>query len=265
MQQKAKADTGGLELRLANSEHDLRAAQRLRYNVFVGEMGSDGAMVDHEQRLECDEFDPLCDHLLLIDRDRDAEKLEHVVGVYRLLPGERLPPGQDFYSGQEFDLAPLKNSGRKLLELGRSCVHPDWRRGLAMRMLWDGLAEYVLDRGIELMFGTASFHGTDPARVAAPLAYLARNHLAPSDLRPEARPPYRVELDPDPDSEIDRRAVTELMPILMKGYLRLGGFVGNGAWIDEAFNTIDVLLIMDTANMSTRHRDYYARRHHDGD
>lgn len=255
------AEATGFELRLAADARDLRAAQRLRYEVFVGEMGSDGPLVDHAGRLERDAFDAICDHLLLIDRRRDPDRLEDVVGVYRLLPGDRLPPGRPFYSEQEFDLTALRASGRRLLELGRSCVHRECRGGPAMMLLWNGLADYVLARGIELMFGTASFPGTDPAQIAAPLAYLHRNHLAPPELRAIARPPERVEMDADPARAVDRRAAMRMTPALIKAYLRLGGFVGDGAWVDTAFNTIDVLLVMDTANMSARHRDFYVRRH----
>ncbi len=258
------AEETAFELRLAADARDLRAAQRLRYEVFVGEMGSDGAMIDHDARLECDRFDAICDHLLLIDRRRDPALLQDVVGVYRLLPGDRVGPGQAFYSESEYDLAALRSSGRRLLELGRSCVHADYRGGSAMMLLWNRLAEYVLERGTEIMFGTASFPGTDVAALAQPLAYLWHNHLAPPALRAVARAPHRAEMDVLPLAEIDRRAAMQATPALIKAYLRLGGFVGDGAWVDHAFNTTDVLLVMDTAQMSERHRDFYVRRQGDG-
>ncbi|HSF63352.1 MAG TPA: GNAT family N-acetyltransferase, partial [Paracoccaceae bacterium] len=171
-------------LRLASGDRDLRAAQRLRYQVFVEELGGDGPLVDHAARLERDAFDPVFDHLLLIDTRRDAAALEDVVGVYRLLPSDRLAPGDRFYSEDEYDLTALRGTGRKLLELGRSCVHPDHRGGTAMFHLWNALADYVLERGIEILFGVASFHGTDAAALAQPLAWLHHHHLAPPELRP---------------------------------------------------------------------------------
>jgi len=255
------AEETAFELRLAADARDLRAAQRLRYDVFVGEMGSDGPLIDHDARLERDDFDAVCDHLLLIDRRRDPAVLQDVVGVYRLLPGDRIGPGQAFYSESEYDLAPLRTTGRRLLELGRSCVHPDYRGGAAMMLLWNHLAEYVQDRGIEIMFGTASFPGTDVAALAQPLAYLWHNHLAPPELRAVARAPHRAAMDVLPSDGIDRRAAMQATPALIKAYLRLGGFVGDGAWVDHAFNTTDVLLVMDTARMSERHKDFYVRRH----
>lgn len=253
------SDESALTVRLALDERDLKAAQRLRYDVFVAELGADGPMVDHAARLECDEFDSRFDHLLLIDRRRDPNRLEDVVGVYRLLPSDRVGEGQRFYSEGEFDLSALRSSGRRLLELGRSCVHRDHRRGAAMVMLWNALADYVLDRGIEILFGAASFPGTDVARLEQPLSWLHQHHLAPEALRVRAHLPDRQRMDLLPPDRIDPRAAQAATPALIKAYLRLGGFVGDGAWIDRAFNTTDVCLVMDTARMSARHRDYYTR------
>jgi L-ornithine Nalpha-acyltransferase len=246
-------------LRLADGPCDLRGAQRLRYRVFVEELGGTGPLVDHAARLERDEFDPLFDHLLLIDPGQDPGTLDHVIGAYRLLPGDRVGQGR-FYSEGEYDLAPLRTSGRRLLELGRSCVHPEHRGGTAMFHLWNGLADYVLERGIEVLFGVASFHGTDPAPLAQSLAYLHHHHLAPPALRVLARAGARLGMDLVARDDLDRRAAMAGTPALIKAYLRLGGFVGDGAWIDRAFNTTDVCLVMDTARMSAKHRDFYLRK-----
>ncbi len=255
-----QADERHFTLRLAQDARDLAAAQRLRYSVFVEELGAAGPLVDHEARLECDAFDPVFDHLLLIDQRRDAAALEDVVGVYRLLPGARLAAGQRFYSEDEFDLSALRASRRELLELGRSCVHPAYRGGNAMFLLWNSLAEYVLTRGIEILFGAASFHGTDSAALAHPLSYLRHHHLAPEALRVRAIGPNAQRMDLLPSHEIDRKAAMLGTPALIKAYLRLGGFVGDGAFVDHAFNTTDVCLVMDTAQMSERHRKFYERR-----
>ena len=254
-----KTDDGHLELRLAQDGRDLAAAQRLRYVVFVEELGGDGPLVDHAGRLERDTFDAVFDHLILIDRRRDPATLDDVVGVYRMLPSDRVGAADRFYSESEYDLGPLRASGRRLLELGRSCVHPDHRGGSAMFHLWNGLADYVQERGIEVLFGVASFHGTDPAPLAQPLAWLHHHHLAPPALRVSARPEHRQEMGLLPEAALDRKAAMLATPALIKAYLRLGGFVGDGAWIDHAFNTTDVCLVMDTARMSDRHRAYYLR------
>lgn len=254
------ADDVSYELRLARTERDLLAAQRLRYRVFVTELGGDGPMVDHSGRFERDAFDPVFDHLILIDPRRDAAALEDVVGVYRLLPGDRIGASGRFYSESEYDLAALRSSGRRLLELGRSCVHPDYRGSSAMFQLWNGLAEYVAEHSIEVLFGVASFHGTDIAALAQPLAYLHHHHLAPAALRVRALPGQHQAMDVLPLDQLDRSLAMQAMPALIKAYLRLGGLVGEGAWLDHAFNTTDVCLLMDTGQMSAKHRDFYSRK-----
>ncbi|MCW1918783.1 GNAT family N-acetyltransferase [Rhodobacter sp. KR11] len=240
-----------LTLRLARDARDLRAAQRLRYEVFAAELGADGPGVDRAARLESDAFDAVCDHLLLIDPRRDPDTLSDVVGVYRLLPPGR---AARYYSEAEFDLSRLRASGRRLLELGRSCVHRDHRGGTSMLMLWNGLADYVTENRIEVMFGPASFHGTDVQALARPLSWLWHNHRAPEGLRvtPLAHGAARMDLGP-PDCAAQ-------VPALIKAYLRLGGYVSDGAFVDRDFNTVDVCLVMDTARMSARHRDFHIRK-----
>lgn len=250
-------ETNPFEVRLARDETDLLAAQRLRYRVFVEELGGDGALVDHAARLERDEFDAVVDHLLLIDTRRNAADLDHVVGVYRLLTGERAAEFGRFYSDGEYDLTPLRRSGRPLLELGRSCVLPEYRGGSGMFMLWNALAEYVVERGTEILFGVASFHGIDVDSIAHSLAWLHAHHLAPADLRPRALADGYQSMDLVAPDEIDRKEAMLGMPALIKAYLRLGGVVGEGAWLDRAFNTTDVFLMMDTDAMSDRHRKFY--------
>lgn len=238
-------------VKIAGTEEELRAAQALRYKVFVRELGGGGAMVDHEAGLEQDRFDPFFDHMLVTDTSTDM-----VVGVYRLLRDDQAAKAGQFYSEDEYDLSVLKASGRRLLELGRSCLHPDYRGGMAMFHLWSGLAEYVEAHGIEVLFGVASFHGTDPQKLANPLAMLHHNHLAPPELRVRAKSFQPMNLVPKAD--LDRKRAMLDTPALIKAYLRLGGFVGEGAYIDHAFNTTDVCLILDTARMNERQRKIYA-------
>lgn len=239
-------------VRIARSEADLQAAQRLRYDVFVRELGGGGAMVDHEAGLEKDRFDPFFDHMLV-----EEIASGQVVGVYRLLRGEVAEEVGQFYSEDEYDLGVLKRSRRRLLELGRSCLHPDYRGGMAMFHLWSGLADYVEQHQIEILFGVASFHGTDPAALADPLSSLHHNHLAPEDLRVRAHDRHFQPMDLVPADQLDRRRAILETPALIKAYLRLGGFVGEGAYVDHAFNTTDVCLILDTARMNERQRRIY--------
>jgi len=246
------------ELRLAKSEADLRAAQHLRYEVFVDELGGSGDLVDHGDRLERDEFDPFYDHLLLIDRARGGDDGE-VVGVYRLLRDDQAEKLGRYYTEGEYDLTALKASGRKLLELGRSCVHPDYRGGTALMHLWSGLADYVDEHKIEILFGVASFHGTDIEALKAPLSLLHHRHLAPETLRVRALASQFQPMNLVAEADIDRPAALKATPALIKAYLRLGGFVGEGAFVDHAFNTTDVCLILDTSAMNNTRRAIYRR------
>jgi len=247
--------TPDFELRLARDETDIRAGQRLRYEVFVEELGGDGPLVDHPARLECDALDPRCDHLLLFDK---AAPGSPAVGVYRLMRGDMLRPGERFYSSAEYDLSVLTRSGRRLLELGRSCVHPAYRGGPALVQLWQGLLSYVERHRIQVMFGVASFHGTDPGPLAPALSLLHYHHLAPPELRVTAREDNFQRMDLVPEAEIDRPAAAKSVPTLIKAYLRLGGYVGQGAWIDEPFNTTDVCVVVDIARVPERMRTRYS-------
>lgn len=240
-------------VRLARDAADVRAAQRLRYEVFVAELGGGGDDVDHDARLECDRFDAVFDHLLLLD----AARGDAVVGVYRVMREDQARAAGQFYSEDEYDLEPLRRSGRKLLELGRSCLHADYRGGAGMMHLWQALADYVQSHGIEVLFGAASFHGTDVAALRQPLSLLHHRHLAPEPLRVSAR--VYQSMDLVPEDQIDRRQAMRETPALIKAYLRLGGTVGDGAFVDHAFNTTDVCLVMDTAQMNERQRSLYAR------
>ena len=238
------------ELRLAATPEDIRAAQHLRYRVFVQELGGDGAMVDHDAQLEMDAFDPVYDHLLLLDRRRGDTVRDRVVGVYRLMRSDRVAEAGRYYCEDEYDLSVLKASGRRLLELGRSCVDAEYRGGTAMLHLWSGLAKYVADHDIDILFGVASFHGTDIGALKQALSFLYHNHLAPEDVRVRAVADHFQPMDLLPPDQIDRKEAVVQIPALIKGYLRLGGTVGDGAFIDHAFNTTDVCLIMDTARMT---------------
>ncbi len=244
--------------RLATSESDLLGAQRLRYRVFVEELGGDGDLVDHAGRFERDAFDPYYDHMVLIDPRRDEATLDHVIGVYRLLPGDRRARMGRFYCESEYDLSPLEASGRKLLELGRSCVEPANRGGAALFQLWQGLGAYVTERQIEVLFGVASFHGTDIDALRAPLSLLHHRHLAPEELRVRAIGDGAVALDLMPEAEIDRPAAMRTVPALIKSYLRLGGCIGEGAYVDRAFNTTDICLVMDVSHIGEKQRSVYA-------
>ncbi len=231
------------------------AAQTLRYDVFVTEMGgSGGDLTDHSAGSEADRFDAFGTHLILTDPLRDGA----VIGTTRVLTEQGAAAAGGFATEAEFDIRGLRRSGRRMLEVGRTCLHPDYRGGAAMHHLWQGLAALVEDQDIEILFGLASFPGTDLSALAPPLACLHHLHQGPDELRPVSRQDVRLDL---PAVEgVDRRAAMLATPPLVKAYLRLGGKVGEGVFVDRAFGCVDVCMVLDTSTLGTRARALYGRQ-----
>jgi L-ornithine Nalpha-acyltransferase len=250
--------TDGLELCMARSRNDVRAAQALRFAVFHDEMGAAMRGRGLWLRRDIDRFDRFCDHLLVVDR-RVPGRRAKVVGTYRLLRGEVAQARRGFYTAGEFDLGKLLGSTDGILELGRSCVDPAYRTRGVMQLLWKGIADYLVHYDIKLMLGCASFPGTDPDAVAHALSFLHHQHLMPPECRPRALSKRFVRMDRVPVDQIDPDRVRREMPPLVKGYLRLGGRVGDGAVIDAAFNTIDVCLVLPVDALKERYVRHYTR------
>ncbi len=244
-------------IKLAETADEIAAAQRLRYRVFVEEMGAQTNASNQAIGLEADGYDAYFDHLIL--QDNNLPQNDNVVGVYRLLRSEAAKTGLGFYSASEFKLDKIINCGRNAVELGRSCIDARYRGGTAMYFLLNGLAEYVEKNKIEILFGAASFHGTDIQTVAHGLSYLHHNHLAKNGLQVAAYGPNAIAMDIYDDTKTDRVAALMQIPPLIKSYLRLGGTVGKGAYVDHAFNTIDICLVMDTAHMVQKYKNFYLR------
>jgi len=256
-----RIDAGRFTVRLAETEEDVAAAQRLRYRVFVEEVGATPSPEDTAERRERDRFDPHFEHLLLIDRECEDTDLERgVVGVYRLMRRDTAREGIGFYGAGEYDLTLLMENETEPLELGRSCVDAAYRGGAGMHLLWTGLGKYVSDHDIGILFGVASFHGTDPAPISQALSYLHYTHLAPPDLRVRALETSFADMAILPPEEVNKTEAMRQIPALIKAYLRLGGFVGEGAFIDHEFNTLDVCLLMDTSRMVDRYYKFYSRQ-----
>jgi putative hemolysin len=247
---------GDFELRLAETKEEVAAAQALRYRVFYEEMSATPTPEMAAAHRDFDSFDPYCDHLLVIDRRRGLGAAG-VVGTYRLMRREAAAARGRFYSVDEYDISPLLAHPGDILELGRSCIGPEHRSASAMQLLWRGIADYVRFYDIGLMFGCASFPGTDPRRWGMALAYLYHHHLAPPSLRPRALPERYVDMRLMPAEAIDKRLARAALPPLIKGYLRLGGFVGDGAVVDEQFGTVDVSIVVVTDRVTSRYVRHY--------
>jgi L-ornithine Nalpha-acyltransferase len=254
--------SGPLQVRLAESNADIAAAQGLRYRVFYESLGARAAVEAARLRRDFDRFDERCDHLLVLDHSRGSSP-ENVVGTYRLIRRAAAARLGGFYSAGEFDISRLLAYSGEILELGRSCVDSAYRQRPTMHLLWSGIAAYVLYYDIVLMFGCASLPGTDPEALSAPLSYLYHYRLAPPALRARALPERYVEMNLLPKDAIDPvRAPAELPP-LIKGYLRLGGFVGEGAVIDADFNTVDVCIVVKTDLVTEKYSRHYVRQSRD--
>lgn len=248
-----------LHVKFAQGKNDIRQVQSLRYEVFVKELGAAGATVDHIAQRECDEFDAVAQHLMLLDQNRPSHS--QIVGTYRLIDAAAAQQIGGFYSDHEFDLTPLIESKKTVLELGRSCLRQEYRGGSGVYEMWSALARYVDAQKIDILFGVASFHGTDLAALAQPLSVLYQNYRAPRDLDVKARAPHAVKMNILPPEAIDRRHAMQKVPALIKGYLRLGGFVASEAWVDHAFNTVDVCLILDCARVKPNLKHLYSGRY----
>ena len=250
---------GNLGVRIAQSADEVDAAQALRYRIFYGEMGAHADAETAASSRDSDAFDPVADHLLVLDHDL-GEGPDAVVGTYRLIRRHAAAKVGGFYSASEYDVSPLIDRPGPVLELGRSCVDTAYRGRPTMQLLWGGIAAYVAKHSIEVMFGCASLPGVDPDALAVPLTYLHTDHLAPEQLRPRAVPERFVSMERMDPALIDRKAALADLPPLIKGYLRLGGFVGDGAVVDPQFNTTDVCVVVMTDRVTDKYFRHFERR-----
>ena len=254
---------GNLELRLAKNSYDIEAAQKLRYRVFYEEMGANPSPQVKRLRLDYDEFDGGADHLLVTDRrlrnNLSGGGRHPVIGTYRLLQRAHLDPSQSFYTANEFDISKILSFPGKILELGRSCVDINYRNRVTLQLLWQGIAAYVFSHKIDLMFGCASFPGTQPEIHQPALAYLRSQHQAPQIIRPSALPKKYIDMASKHEAIGDEVIKINNLPPLIKGYIRVGGQVGDGAVIDSQFNTTDVCVVVKTESLPTRYRRHYQR------
>jgi L-ornithine Nalpha-acyltransferase len=259
---------GPLEVRLARTRADVRKAQRLRYRVFYDEMSAKPSVSALAYRRDRDAYDAFCDHLLVYDTDGGDEKnshfgrktMEEVVGTYRVLRQDMVPPGRAFYTQGEYDIAPLiaaKTPRYRFMELGRSCVLKPYRNKRTVELLWQGLWCYVREHDIDVMIGCASFMGTDPESHKIALSYLHHEFLAEPDWYVRAHDKLFVDMNMVPRDQVDVKAALKAMPPLIKGYLRLGAYVGDGAVVDEQFGTTDVLIILPVGRIDPRYFEHF--------
>lgn len=259
-----KVVAGDFEVRLAQNAAEIDAAQALRYRIFFEEMKARPSPEIAARQRDFDAFDEVCDHLLVLDRRR-GEGPGSIVGTYRLIRRTAAARMGRFYSSAEYDISKMIDYPGEVLELGRSCIARDARNTATMQMLWRGIALYAYHYDIRVMFGCASFPGTDPSQHAAALSYLHHRHLAPPEIRVRALEHRYIKMDMLAPGSYDERKAMARVPPLIKGYLRLGGFVGDGAVIDAEFNTTDVFIMVKTELVTEKYIRHYERGMHDKD
>jgi L-ornithine Nalpha-acyltransferase len=256
------AVSDALEVRLAETDAEVEAAQRLRYRVFYAEMKALPTPQQEAEHRDFDRFDGVCDHLLVVDRsviEEDGQPA--VVGCYRLIRDVDAARIGGFYTAAEYDLKPMLAglpAGTKLLELGRSCILKEYRtRPSTMQLLWRGVMVYVMRFSIDLMFGCASFSGTDPKALALPLSYLYHYHRAPEAIRVRALPELYIDMNMMPREAIDAKEAMRALPPLLKGYVRAGAMIGDGTVIDRQFHSVDVFIYFPVSKIDARYRSRF--------
>jgi L-ornithine Nalpha-acyltransferase len=254
---------GSLEARLARGKGEIRKAQRLRYEVFYEEGGAIPDAKTAFMRRDSDRFDKYCDHLIVIDHawtNKRGKVKPKIVGAYRLLRDDMAQKAGGFYSAGEYDIAPLlaRQAGKRVLELGRSCVRETHRSKRTIELLWRGLLAYVRAHKIDVMIGCASFPGVSPRAHAQALSYLAYYAGAQGEWRVKAKSDLYLPMAMAPKENVDAKAAREALSPLIKGYLRLGARFGDGAVVDVRFNTTDVFVVMPVAEISQRYIDYFS-------
>jgi putative hemolysin len=263
---KVYGKVGSLEVRLTRKRREIRLAQRLRYQVFYEEMSAIPTLRAELRRRDEDPYDAVCDHLLVVDEAGSLApeawgglRRQKVVGTYRVLRQDVAERTLGFYTQSEYDIAPLiaSHPRHRFMELGRSCVLEDYRNKRTVELLWHGLWTYIREHKIDVMIGCASLAGTDPDQHAMALSFLHHNALAPPEWRCRAHDRLYVPMDRLPRDKVDAKAALKALPPLIKGYLRLGAFVGDGAVIDRQFGTTDVLIILPVEKIDPRYFEHF--------
>jgi L-ornithine Nalpha-acyltransferase len=252
-------------VRLTRSEREVEIAQALRFQVFYEELNAVADAASVNSQTDADSFDDFCDHLIVVrmgesvNDERFRVDDGELVGTYRLLRQSVAEENGGFYTQSEFNLTPLLQSKPDLnfLELGRSCVLKPFRTKPVVELLWQGIWNYVRLYKLDVMMGCASLEGTDLKTHASTLDFLARNCAAPPEWNVRALPQRYIEMRQLHDSTTDSKTALKALPPLIKGYLRLGCYIGEGAVVDTQFNTTDVLIILPVSKINPRYFTHF--------
>ena len=253
-----KIEVDNFIIKIAQKKSELKKAQALRYSVFYKEKKAIPTISKKILRLDYDKIDKFADHLIVIDKNRRGIK-NKIVGTYRLLRGDITAYCGGFYTSSEFDLSKILNSykNNQILELGRSCVHKNYRNGTIMNLLWKAIAEYVKLYDIKILLGCASFHGTDIIKHTNELSYLRKNFSLPDEFSVKSLDTKIYPSYTEINSNINDLRTFVKLPPLIKGYLRIGGKVSHDCFVDYKFNTIDLCVIVITDKINEKYKKKY--------
>ncbi|MCH9844227.1 MAG: GNAT family N-acetyltransferase [Alphaproteobacteria bacterium] len=249
---------GSLSMRVATDENDILLSQRLRYKVFFEELHAESSEQTRAQKRDIDPFDDVSDHLLVFDSALADDEYGQLVGSYRLMRQEKLDDGQKFYTESEYDISRIKETFDNILELGRSCVRSEYRTKQVISLLWRGLSRYIMHYDIDVLVGCGSFHEANPQKHEAAIALLHHHHLAPTNIRSYSLSDYDV-LPFDETNHSSRHVLRDIPP-LIKGYIRVGAYIGEGIYVDHKFDTVDVCMIMPIHEISPRYFNHFFSR-----
>ena len=236
---------GRYDVRLAESEEEIREAQKLRYEVLFKESGGRITREMLNTEREEDEWDEIAYHVVVVDTRDD----NHVVGTIRLVSSEALAEGQLFYTEHAFDLSGLRNNYGKMLELSRACVSPKGRGGAILMLIWKFSMQFIEHNGYEILFGCASFKGTDYLEHTEILSYLHEKHLATETLMPIPKPDVKSVAIEDFSQKPGKGKKRGKVPTMLRGYLKIGAHISDHAIIDPVFNTTFVAIYVDAQQM----------------
>lgn len=250
---------GNLEVLLARSGEEIERAQQLRFDVFYEEMSAVADSETAQTGLDDDKFDSICDHLIVVDHNLPGPSGPEVVATSRLMRQDMAASGTGFYSASEFDIDSMvaRNPGRRFLELGRTCVRKAYRSKRTVELMWHGIWRYVRLYDLDVMVGCGSVEGTDLAEIGPVLALLGTVSPAPDPWQITATPGKGVHLASLEAKPTDYKDALRLLPPLIKGYLRLGAYVGEDAFVDHQFGTTDVFLVLPLEAIDARYIRFY--------
>ena len=240
-------------IKIAESNFEIKKAQSLRYKIFFKEKKIKKKSFKFLLQRDYDFYDKISDHLIIIDNNREIR--DNVIGTYRLLRGNCAKLYRGFYTEQEFDISNLKKnfSSKDILELGRSCVHPQYRSGIILKLLWQGISNYIKMYKIKILMGCASFHGTNPSKFKDEFSLLYKSYRLPEDYDVKSLQSNEISFN----KNINHSTTLNKLPPLIKGYLRAGGMVSENFYIDTEFETIDYCVIMLTEKIVSRYQNKF--------